>query len=113
MQAIRCSTCRKLVFTYDGDVRVGTIKAAKATYPDGTKPVPGRFLVRPCGHGKIYGRQDNSLYIDGEMETPKLVYKGVELTLDTYVNIPAGCEPSSSATDGASSETESFLDRDT
>lgn len=78
MQAIKCSTCRQLVFMYDGDVRVGKISVTKATYPDGTKAPPGRFLVRPCGHGKIYGRQDNSLYIDGEMETPKVVYKGVE-----------------------------------
>lgn len=72
MQAIKCSTCRQLVFMYDGDIRVGTIKATKATYPDGSKPKPGRFLTRACDHGKIYGRQDRSLYIDGEMETPKI-----------------------------------------
>lgn len=72
MQAIKCSTCRQLVFMYDGDIRHGAITADKATYPDGSKPKPGRFLIRPCKHGKIYGRQDNSLYIDGEMETPKV-----------------------------------------
>lgn len=70
MQVIRCSECRKMVFSYDGDIRVGKIDASKATYPDGTKPQPGRTLKRICGHGRIFGRQDRSLYIDGETETP-------------------------------------------
>lgn len=104
MQAIKCSTCRQLVFMYDGDIRVGTINRTKATYPDGTKAQPGRFLVRPCAHGKIYGRQDNSLYIDGEMETPKLVYKGVEIFMDEYIN--------PSTADEARGETASSPDQD-
>lgn len=72
MQAIKCSGCRQLIFMYDGDVRV-SIKSAKATYPDGSKPLPGRFIRRPCGcDTKVYGRADSSLYIDGEMETPNV-----------------------------------------
>lgn len=70
MQAIKCSTCRDLVFWYAGDIRVGKIDASKATYPDGSKVPAGRTLKRTCGHGRIFGRQDRSLYIDGETETP-------------------------------------------
>lgn len=72
MQVIRCSQCRNIAFFYDGDIRVGKITALKATYPDGTKPEPGRTLTRTCGHGRIFGRQDCSLYIDGETETPSV-----------------------------------------
>lgn len=71
MQAIKCSTCRELVFWYDGNAEAG-FEAGKATYPDGSKPVKGRRLKRHCGHGNIFKHINNSLYIDGETETPTL-----------------------------------------
>lgn len=70
MQVIKCSNCRKIAFFYEGDVRVGKIKASQAFLPDGSRPKLGSGISRPCGCGRIYGRIDKTLYIDGETENP-------------------------------------------
>lgn len=70
MQVVKCRTCREIVFYYDGDATRESLVAAKATYPDGSKPGVYEVIRRKCGHGRVFKRPDTSLYVDGEIETP-------------------------------------------
>lgn len=78
MQIVKCRTCRKIAFFYDGDATRESLLAAKVTYPDGSKPEAGKCIIRKCGHGRIFKRPDTSLYVDGEIETPTVTLPSEE-----------------------------------
>jgi hypothetical protein len=47
-QRIRCRKCSSLLFTYNGDIRKGTMRAGLAYFPDGTQPKHGSVFKIDC-----------------------------------------------------------------
>ena len=47
-QRIRCRKCSSLLFTYNGDIRKGVMRAGLAYFPDGTQPNHGSAFKIDC-----------------------------------------------------------------